>query len=829
MKKTYLLVLGLICLILIVLSENVGHLFPDEEPMAAQLQWSEDILLTTNPLEDRSPSFLKHAEGTIWLMWVTETYTGNDILYKTFDGKWSKGLRVTQSPLDDNSPSVLQDAEGTIWVVWTSSRDRDWEIYYKTFDGSWSDDTRLTENPGEDKDPSISQDSTGTIWVVWSSLDEGNYEIYYKTFDGAWSEAENLTESPGDDFGPAIFQDAEGTIWLVWRSMVVDNWEIHFKTFDGTWSEEKQLYTGRQTAMGYSILLDKSGTIWFFWDSLHEDNYDIFYKTFNGEWSDEGQLTTAPGHDHSPSLMQDAEGTIWVAWDSERIFGNKDIYYKTFNGQWSDDRQLTEYTGNDWSPRILQDNTGTFWLFWISERDGNRDIYYKTGAPPVPLLLRQNVLVTLAVIGAFFSSLYGWYRRFPISFNQFAHLITRGKFVPFTRIDPNPYIAGNPIKSKEMFFGREDVFEYLDTKLRPELDVTVVLHGQRRTGKTSILYQIKEGRLGSQFIPVYIDFQAIPSGSYKEFLHQVAKFMGEALEHWKPESSSPLREFFEIKWRDKTDPHLVFGEFLDNCSDLAGGKSFLILFDEFELFVAMVKDDQAKNNLHEDHWTEDGGTLRHKMRGFFRNWMQHRGGFSFIFAGTRALEKIEPFWALLFDSALYRKISRLKKEDALALMKKPVLGLIHYDTEAREEIIRLTRCNPYLLQLMLQNLVDRVNKKVNYRITLEDVQEIVSDLMVNTPPLFNNLWEDSEDRQKKVLSAVASFPIESAEIPRKGLYEKLSQVDLEEVEIRETLEELVDNDILEVLKSKNIYLFELELFRHWIAFNHPFSGIQEGM
>lgn len=809
MNELQLVISGLTCFVFLGL---IGSTEPLPDDMTVFLQWSEDILLSTNPLEDRSPSFIQDDEGTIWVVWVTRTYTGRDILYKTFDGEWSKGMRLTASSLDDSSPSIMQDTEGTIWVVWTSCRDNDWEIYYKMFDGSWGDDIRLTESPGEDKDPAVFEDADGTVWVAWSSLCKGNYDIYYKTFDGSWSENNQLTDSTGDDSGPVIFQDTKGTIWVVWRSMVVDNWEIHYKTFDGSWSKEEQLYTNRQTDMGYSILLDTTGTIWFMWDSLHEDNYDIYYKTFDGEWSDDIQLTTAPGHDYSPSIFQDAEGTIWVVWDSERIFGNRDIYYKTFNGKWSDDIQLTEYSGQDWSPHIFQDAAGTFWVFWNSERDENQDIYYKTGIPPVPWWYTMNVLLTLVAVSIFFPLIYAWYKKFPISFNRFANLITRGKFVPFARIVPNPYIAGNPIRSKKMFFGRDDVFEYLNTRLKQGSDVAIVLHGQRRTGKTSILYQINEGRLGSQFIPVYIDFQAIPTDNYKEFLSQIAKFMMEALECFESDSSS-LEKSLEVWWKDESDPYIAFGGFLDECSHMIKDKSFLILFDEFEILAAMTK----------------GRTSLLKTRGFFRNWMQNRTGFSFIFAGTRALEKIEPFWSGLFDSAIYRKISHLEKGDALVLMKKPVDGLIQYDIESREEILKLTRCNPYLLQVMLQNLVDRINKKRNYRVTLEDVQEVVSYLMINAPPHFNNLWENSENSQKKVLSAMASFPIDSTEIPHKEIYTKLKQIGMKEIEIKKALEELKENDILDISNTKNTYFFELELFRLWITFNHPFSRVQEGI
>ncbi len=53
----------------------------------------------------------------------------------------------------------------------------------------------------------------------------------------------------------------------------------------------------------------------------------------------------------------------------------------------------------------------------------------------------------------------------------------------------NPYIAGNPVTGSEMFFGREDVFEFVRQNLiGRHHDSAIVLYGQRRTGKTSVVF-----------------------------------------------------------------------------------------------------------------------------------------------------------------------------------------------------------------------------------------------------------------------------------------------------------------------------------------------------
>ena len=86
-----------------------------------------------------------------------------------------------------------------------------------------------------------------------------------------------------------------------------------------------------------------------------------------------------------------------------------------------------------------------------------------------------------------------------------------GAVVPeFHPIRPNPYIVGNPVRSPEMFFGRKDEFQFIQRTLENQQEGCVlVLCGERRTGKTSILYQILNRRLGPKFIPAFVDMQGL--------------------------------------------------------------------------------------------------------------------------------------------------------------------------------------------------------------------------------------------------------------------------------------------------------------------------------
>lgn len=53
----------------------------------------------------------------------------------------------------------------------------------------------------------------------------------------------------------------------------------------------------------------------------------------------------------------------------------------------------------------------------------------------------------------------------------------------------NPYVIGPPVRNQAMFFGREELFQFIADNLRKDAKV-ILLHGQRRIGKSSVLRQI---------------------------------------------------------------------------------------------------------------------------------------------------------------------------------------------------------------------------------------------------------------------------------------------------------------------------------------------------
>ena len=380
----------------------------------------------------------------------------------------------------------------------------------------------------------------------------------------------------------------------------------------------------------------------------------------------------------------------------------------------------------------------------------------------------------------------------------------------------NPYIAGNPIRSREMFFGRKDVFDFIRGKLSAKKDITIVLYGERRTGKTSVLYQIENGELGTEFIPVYTDIQEMAKVNEPEFFIKITERITESLMKneivdLKSSSYSEVSELIK-EYRSKSNTYQVFNKFLDKISDLLQEKYLILMFDEYEIL---------EKKIEEGHLSPD---LIH----YLRSQIQSREKFSFIFAGSKKLEELGgKHWSLMFNAATYKKISFLNREDALNLMTIPVRNRIHYDDEAIDRILRLTACHPYFLQFFLQNLVDHLNDSKKNTVTAKEVNYIVTYLLDNPSPHMIYIWQDSTDEQKLVLS-VLSGTIESEKeyIPVEEIKQKLTGSKASDVDsIKKALNELYQKEILDC--RENSYNFRIDLLKYWIKTEHPLFRTME--
>ena len=385
------------------------------------------------------------------------------------------------------------------------------------------------------------------------------------------------------------------------------------------------------------------------------------------------------------------------------------------------------------------------------------------------------------------------------------------QYVP---IEPNPFIVGNPIRNEAMFFGREDDFRYVRTKLEGAAQgVVIVLCGDRRTGKSSILYQIQNGRLGGRFIPVFIDMQEMVVANDREFFRRVARLIAEAVHLERAE----VDRFGFLD--DALNPYHQFVDFLNEVLERIGDRSLLLLIDEYELLESKV----------------DEGRLDAEIFLFLAGLMDSKERLSFVFTGSRRLEdRDRRYWREMLRRSLFRKIGFLSANDARRLITEPVADRVVYGRGVVDRIVRLTAGQPFYVQVICQTAVDYLNEHERNALVMRDLDTVVGEIVDHPLPQMIYFWEGLSSDEKVVL-AMLSMQLEalgdagwaSAADLAVFVVREDAPVDLSENTIHLTLEELFRTDVLEKSPFES-YRFRIDLFRLWIRRSHSIWQVLKG-
>ncbi|MGB3299817.1 MAG: ATP-binding protein, partial [Phormidesmis sp.] len=243
----------------------------------------------------------------------------------------------------------------------------------------------------------------------------------------------------------------------------------------------------------------------------------------------------------------------------------------------------------------------------------------------------------------------------------------------------NPYIAGNPVGGGETFIGRSDILREVVRTLRNPNEDALLLYGQRRIGKTSVLQELRE-RLPNEgnYAPVYFDLQDQASLPFNLLLAGLSKCINEEL---------------GLDWPDleKSDIETKFKEdFLPKVIDqLPENSSIVLLFDEFDVL---------------DHPKKEQASAA-----FFPYLRQLLSSFSqrlqFVFVIGRRPDDLTNITTSLFKATRSYPVSLLSMDDTANLVRlsENNRSLVWSD-DAVKRICELTGGHPFLTQQLCQEV-----------------------------------------------------------------------------------------------------------------------------
>ena len=267
----------------------------------------------------------------------------------------------------------------------------------------------------------------------------------------------------------------------------------------------------------------------------------------------------------------------------------------------------------------------------------------------------------------------------------------------------NPYIIGRPIYEPEHFFGRNDLFAFIQDNLSQKNKV-ILLHGQRRIGKSSILSQVPNFVKLDDFVFVILSLEGKSKKSLNDVLYELAKeiksYLEDELEFSLQDIKVPPREVFQ------KDFDVFTWYFLPQIYEVLASKKLVLLLDEFDV-------------LENDY---EYMAIKHFFP-YLQSIINKQHQLSIIPVIGRRLGDISSLLQL-FREAPHQEIGLLRKENAEKLILEPAKGILEYEDAAVDAVLELTSGHPYFTQVVCFALFSKAREDEKTIITCEDVEGI---------------------------------------------------------------------------------------------------------
>ncbi|MGH7492909.1 MAG: hypothetical protein ACREOO_11000 [bacterium] len=291
----------------------------------------------------------------------------------------------------------------------------------------------------------------------------------------------------------------------------------------------------------------------------------------------------------------------------------------------------------------------------------------------------------------------------------------------------NPYIAGAPIRNDEMFFGRQHL---LDRILRTLPNNSLMVHGARRIGKTSLQFQLQRMLRERQdpeyhFVPVFIDLQGISEEIF--FAH--------LLEEVREQAGGKVAETVKAPLNRQAYGYREFANDLRTAigilqQQLAGhkaqaGKKVRLVF---------LIDEVDELNRYSERTNQ-------KLRAIFmKAFSEHLVA---VLTGGNIRKEWESEsspWYNFFEQV---PMPMLTRDEALRLIHDPVKGFFKFEAAAAEKIWETSQGKPFVIQKLCVRLVNLAIERRRRTIVTADVEairnEVLQDTSGQTPDLAARL------------------------------------------------------------------------------------------
>lgn len=625
-------------------------------------------------------------------------------------------------------------AESAINVIEYDSIDRLWvasadaSLWLRMPDGKWRDMAAVQRDIPFSAPVTAFEhlsDPPGAVLAAFRG-----YGIYRS--DGlTWAGVESARRTIAERIFSLVTDEADGSIWV--------GSETGLSRIDGLGRATYDTADGIQTGSVRAIVPDQEGGFWFGGERglayyLPESSTPwIRLESVAGGKSDQRGSGWQVYVDQ-PVSLQFAYGDLQNNQDKIAIFVRS-----IMNGEASPWSQAS-----DGEAQFMLDQPGQY-TFEFMARDQafnySEVVSAEISAIPVPAMISMPFLGAVEVRIFQLLVLFGSLAVFGFGYVSFEIIQHRRRIIDAVERGYNPYISGEPVRRVDMFFGRHDLLRRIISTLHNN---SIMIHGERRIGKTTLLYQLANALQQVEdeefwFVSVYIDLEGTTE---VEFFHLLMDEIAHAvrdLESLSPAHTSVLDGLLNLEIAETQYTDREFNRDLRQIVHILEAYG-AVHHPGCQVRLILLMDEM-------DTLSRFNHLIQQQLRRIFmRDFAATLGA---VVAGieiSKEWERVESPWFNLFNEIAMMPFTR---DEAIQLLTEPVRGYYMFEPDALEFIVEHSDGRPYRLQQYALEAVNQMLHQKRRLITLADVLAAHELIQVSGQP-FAGLWGDNSARDGQV-------------------------------------------------------------------------------
>lgn len=412
---------------------------------------------------------------------------------------------------------------------------------------------------------------------------------------------------------------------------------------------------------------------------------------------------------------------------------------------------------------------------------------------------------------------------------------TRRETEDLPNLGGSPYVCGDPVRRErnDVFFGRDELLHRIRRQIVQSGNV-VLLEGNRRSGKSSLLWHLEGANAVPGWLGVYCSLQGaegsrdgagVPTTAvFREMATSIAKSL-QALGGETPlPDGSTLAPGTKLgiarACREGICEESSFSDFRDYVEVVLDGLAarhlgLLLMLDEF---------DKLQEGI-------DRGVTSPQVPENIRYLVQTYPRFSAILTGSRRLKRLrEEHWSALYGLGTRFGVSWLSQEDARRLVTEPVRGRLTYSPAAIERAVSQTAGQPYLLQCVCNRIFDMAAQSQSRSVTSDLVDHAIT-AFVEDNEHFASLWDYAGSDRRRFLLALCHHAPQGGEPFRlEAIQEQLAAhgIEADDETVIADLEFLRELELIELVgePSGGHYKLAIPLMGPWIERQQDFDAVR---